>query len=132
MKNFIRVLNQFWQKNSARNYFFIFVAVAVFLVIGLMQSSVVDDTSPCSATQYFGECYGIPRSLCETTLAITKSSCETLIKKITNPGQLVGPIERNCEQLKFDRVLKYTRKSNPICAERINYLETWQKSNPDF
>jgi len=132
VKDFIRVFNQFWQKNASRNYFILFMAVAVILIIGLMQSSIDEDTGPCSRTQYFGECYDIPRTLCETTLAITKSSCEILIKNITKPGQLSGPIQRNCEQLKFDRVLKYTRKTNSICAERINYLETWQKTNPDF
>lgn len=132
MKDFFRILNQFWQQVSSRAYFFIFAVVTVLLIIAFTQFSVDDDTSPCSPTQYFGECYDIPRTVCETTLAFTKTSCEGLIKSITKPGQLVGPIERNCQQLKFDRVLKYTRKSNSICIDRINYLESWQKTNPDF
>lgn len=132
MKNILRILIQFWQKNSARNYFFLFLIFAFIMIIGLTQFSVDEDAGPCSPTQHFGECYDIPRSLCETTLSFIKTSCKGLIKNITKPGQLVGPIERNCEQVKFERVLKYTRKSNPICTERINYLESWQKTNPDF
>jgi len=131
VKNFFRVLNQFWQKVPYRNYIIIFIGVTALLIIGITQVSD-DDTGPCAPTQYFGECYDIPRTLCETTLAVIKTSCSGLIKSITKPGQLVGPIERNCQQLKFDRILKYTRKSNPICIERINRLDEWQKTNPDF
>lgn len=132
MKIFFRNLNQFWQKIPPINPFVIFFAVSVLLIIGFMQFSVDEDLGACSPTQHFGQCYDIPRPLCETTLVFTKASCESLVKNLTKPGQLVGPIQRNCEQLKFDRVLKYTRRSDSICTDRINYLESWQKTNPDF
>ena len=132
MEEIFRALNEIWQKPQTRNYFFIFAALVVILIIGLTQLSPEDDTSPCSATQYLGECYNVPRSLCETTLAVIKSSCETQVKKVTSPTQLSGPIVRNCEHIKFDRILKYTRKSNPTCTDRVQYLENWLKSNPDF
>lgn len=106
--------------------------VAISLTVVFLNFSIDEDTGPCASNQYFGECYDIPRSLCETTLAVMKSSCEGLVKSMTKPGQLVGPIQRNCEQIKFDRILKYTRKSNPICTDRINYLESWQKVNSEF
>lgn len=131
MKFFFRSLIQFWQQFPYRNYVILFVGIATLIVFGVTQV-VDDDASPCAPTQYFGICYEIPRTLCETTLAVIKTSCTSLVKSITKPGQLVGPIERNCQQLRFDRILKYTRRSNPICAERINYLEEWQKTNPDF
>lgn len=132
MKNFFRALNQIWQKVPTRAYSYIFGAFTVVLIFGLFLLNPDDDTAPCSRTQYFGGCYEIPRSLCETTLSLIKKSCESRLKEITKPGQLVGPIQRNCEQVKFDRILKYTRRSDTACTDRISYLENWLKTNPDF
>ena len=132
VKYFFRALNQVWQKIPSRTYAIIFTAVTVLLIIVLTQLLVDEDNAPCSSTQYLGECYDVPRTLCETALATIQTSCESQVKKVTKPGQLVGPIVRNCEQLKFDRILKYTRKSKAVCIDRINYLESWQKGNTDF
>jgi hypothetical protein len=132
VKKFFQALTQIWQELPPRTYFFIFAVAAVLVAIGLAQLSGDDDSSLCSPERFFGQCYDVPRALCETTLAVIQKSCESEVKKITKPGQLVGPIVDNCEQTRFDRILKYTRKSDSLCNERIHYLETWQKSNPDF
>jgi len=124
VKDFIRVFNQFWQKNASRNYFILFMAVAVILIIGLMQSSIDEDTGPCSRTQYFGECYDIPRTLCETTLAITKSSCEILIKNITKPGQLSGPIQRQKNEFDLRRAYQLFRNLAEDESRFLKYAET--------
>lgn len=132
MQSFFRSLKQVWQKVPTWAYTYIFGGFTVVIILGLFLLSPDDDSRPCSPTQYFGGCYNIPRPLCETTLELIKKTCENKLKEITKPGQLVGPIQKNCEQVKFDRILKYTRKSDAVCTERMNHLEEWLKSNPDF
>ena len=92
MKDFIRALKEAWQKIPSRTYAIIFAVVLILLVIGLTQLLVEEDNAPCSPTQYLGQCYDVPRTLCETALAVIQTSCDSQVKKITRPGQLVGCI----------------------------------------
>lgn len=107
------------------------VAVGLFVLVYLLTEAPV--TNPCAPGNDPARCYRISENLCTTVWDEATAACEAAIDKLElPPTRLTGPILKQCQISKLDKVLGSARMSNPECDEKKKELEDWRRSNPDL
>ena len=128
----VQFLLDMWSNKTTRNNLLILLVVVIIFVVGVLQLSTEDDSSPCSPNNFPGGCYSIDRLSCESAWANMEESCKAKVKGMIMHGRVGGPILLKCQEASFDKTFRYMRKSKPSCNDRISAVELWLKSNPDF